>query len=160
MPTPQSAGGRLPVVTASLTTEVVRVTHGIREGLSLINKILTLDHSKWETTLLIGDVEHHTSRKTGPYPNQQMRISARPSTGYAALNYMNSSENDPDMQIVNSYNSRQPWPPIDLIFNGTTGAVFPRSAVIPIQDAREALAEWLETRNRPTCIEWQSIDSY
>lgn len=68
---------------------------------------------------------------------------------------------DPLMPIANSFNPKRPLPEVDLIFNGTTGAVFPRAAAIPISAARAALIEWLETRKRPTAsIHWRPYDSY
>lgn len=145
------------IVTASLTTDVARVTHGMPAAVRLIDEILTLDHVEWETTLYVGDVEFH-STKHGPYPNHQLRVSVRPSAGLAALNY--TDHDDPEMPIANSFNPKRPLPDVDLIFNGTTGSVFPRTAAIPIAAAREALIEWLETRTRPTCIEWRPYDSY
>jgi hypothetical protein len=145
------------IMTASLTTGVARVTHGMARSTRLVEEILTIDHLDWETTLFVGDVEFHRS-KDGPFPNQQLRISVRPSAGLAALNYMD--HDDPHMPIANSYNPKRPLPEIDLIFNGSTGSVFPRSALIPIGDARRALVQWLETRKRPTCIEWRPYDSY
>ena len=145
------------IVTASLTTGVARVTRGMTESARLVDEILKIDHVEWETTLSVGDVEFHRT-KEGPFPNHQLRISVRPSAGLAALNYMD--HDDPEMPIVNSFNPKRPLPDIDLIFNGTTGSVFPRTAAIPIADARNALVEWLETRKRPTCIEWRPYDSY
>jgi hypothetical protein len=145
------------IVTASLTTGVVRVTHGMPESVRLVDQLLTLDHVEWETTLSVGDVEFHRT-KNGPFPNHQLRISVRPSAGLAALNHMD--HDDPHMPIANSYNPKRPLPDVDLIFNGTTGAVFPRTAAIPIAVVRKALIEWLETRRRPTCIEWRPYDSY
>jgi hypothetical protein len=79
----QHEQGERLTVTASLTTGVGRVTHGMAESVSLIEEILTLDHVDWETTLSVGDVEFH-STKQGPYPNHQLRISVRPSAGIAA----------------------------------------------------------------------------
>lgn len=146
-----------PVVTASLTTGVARVTHGMRESTTLIDEILAISHDDWETTLLVGDGEFHRTRD-GPFPNHQLRISVRPTVGYAALNYMDND--DPHMPIANSYSLIRPLPEIDLIFNGTTGSVFPRSAAIPIDHARSALREWLATRARPTCIQWRPYDTY
>lgn len=67
---------------------------------------------------------------------------------------------DPQISIANSFNPKHPLPGVDLIFNGTAGAVFPRTAMISITDARNALIEWLETRKRPPCIEWRPYDSY
>jgi hypothetical protein len=145
------------VLTASLTTGIARVMHGIRDAATLIDEILTLEHTDWETTLLVGDVEFHQTAD-GPYPDHQMRVSVQPSAGYAALNY--ADNNDPTMSIANSYEPRRPFPRVYLIFNGETGAVFPPSAAIPIADARNALHEWLRTRRRPTCIEWRPYDTY
>lgn len=158
MTDPRYDVNELLIVTASLTTAVVRVTRGMSESLKLIEEILTLDHKNWETTLAVGEVEFHTTRKDGPFPDHQMRVSVRPSAGYAALNYMDNT--DADMTIANSYNPLRPLPEIDLIFNGTTGAIFPRTAVIPVPDARNALFEWLGTQRRPTCIEWRRYDRY
>lgn len=146
------------ILTASLTTGVACVTHGMQASVGLIDEILKIDHANWETTLLVGDVEFRRTKHGGPFPNHQFRISVRPSTGFAALNYMD--HDDPEMHIANSYNPRRPLPEVDLIFNGETGAVFPCTAVIPIAKARDALIEWLETRKRPTCIEWRPFDAY
>ena len=146
---------RRPVLTASLTSGVARVTRGLGESVVLIDEILTLNHRIWETTLSVGDVEFYQDRD-GPFPNHQMRVSVNPSLDGAALNYM---QNDVSrMPIVNSYNP-EPTIGVALIFSGTTGAVFPRSAVIPIVEARRALNEWLRTRHRPTCIEWRPFES-
>jgi hypothetical protein len=145
------------VLTASLTTDVARVAYGMRDAAALIDEILTLDHADWETTLMVGDVEFYQTRD-GPFPDHQMRVSVRPSAGYAALNY--TDNNDPTMSMANSYNPMRPLPGIFLTFNGDTGAVFPQAAAIPIDDARNALHEWLRTRRRPTCIEWRPYDTY
>lgn len=145
------------ILTASLTTGVARVEHGMQASARLVDQILMMEHTDWETTLYVGDVAFH-STTDGPYPNHQLRISVRPSTGYAALNYMD--HDDPHMSIANSYNPTRPPPEIYLIFNGETGAVFPPTAAIPIADARKALIEWLKTWKRPTCIEWRPYDPY
>lgn len=145
------------IVTALLTTGVARVSDGLRESLALIDEVLSTEHVDWESTLSVGDVEFHTSRE-GPFPNNQMRVSVSPSTGYAALNY--TDHDDPDHPIVNSFNPRRPLPEIYLIFNGTTGSIFPRTAAISIAEARKALVEWIETRARPTCIEWRPYDVF
>ena len=144
------------ILTASLTTGIARVAHGPREALQLIDFILATEHTEWETTLAIGEVEYHTTSQ-GPFPNHQLRISVSPRAGLAALNYM---DNDAEESIMNSFNPTHPVPEVDLIFSGSTGSVFPRTAAIPIKDAREALLEWIETWRRPTCIHWQPYDSY
>jgi immunity protein Imm1 of predicted polymorphic toxin system len=127
------------------------------ESVRLVDEILKMNHVDWETTLYIGDVEFHSTKK-GPFPNHQLRLSVRPTVGLAAINYMDHG--DPHMPIVNSYNPKRPLPDIDLIFGGATKSTFPRTAAIPITDARNALIEWLETQKRPTCIEWRPYDSY
>lgn len=156
MASPSSEPGRL-VVTATLTTGVARVTHGLGESIALIDEILTMNHADWETTLSIGDVEFYVT-SDGPFPNNQMRVSVSPEADCAALNYM--ANDDPSMPIANSYNPVDSPPAIDLIFNGTTGAVFPRSAAISIIDTKRALNQWLRTRRRPTCIEWRPFEGY
>jgi hypothetical protein len=145
------------IVTASLTTGVARVANGMPAALQLVDLVFRTDHSEWETTMYVGDVEFHRT-EDGPYPSHQFRISVQPATGYAALNYID--HDDPHMTIANSFNPQQPPPEVRLIFNGTSGSVFPRSAAIPIRHARAAAIEWLQTRKRPTCIAWQSFDNY
>lgn len=145
------------IVTAVLTTGVVTVTHGLEKSTRLVDEVLRANHVKWETTMFVGDAEVR-STKDGPQPNHQLRVSVRPSSGLAALNYMD--HDDLEMVIANSYNPARPLPEVDLIFNGETGAVFPRTAAIPIADARAAMVEWIETRRRPTCIEWRPYDNY
>jgi immunity protein Imm1 of predicted polymorphic toxin system len=145
------------IVTASLTTGIVRVVHGMTAAARLVDEIIETDHVEWETTMSVGTVEFHRT-KAGPFPNHQLRISVRPSIGYAALSYMD--HDDPQMPIANSYNPRLPRPRLYLVFNGSTGSVFPRAAAVPVVDARIALAEWLETWKRPTCIEWRPFDAY
>lgn len=145
-----------PILTSALTSGAARVTHGMQDSERLIDEILKLNHEDWETILSVGDVEFHQTRDRGPFPNHKMIVSAKPSSGYAALNYIDND--DLNMSVANSYNPRRPLPEIYLIFNGATGAVFPRTAAISIADARNALREWLQTRRRPTCIEWRPFD--
>jgi Immunity protein Imm1 len=141
------------VVTASLTSDVARVARGMRESVELIDEILGLDHETWESTLHVGDIEYHMS-KDGPYPNNQMRVSARPAVGVAALHYRD--HDDPEMSAAYSYTPTPPPSRIYLVFNGETGRLFPQSAIIPIGDVRAALVEWLHTRKIPRCINWRS----
>ena len=143
------------IVTASLTTGIACVVTGSTESLRLVEQILRTDHRDWETTLYVGDVEFHRS-KDGPFPNHQLRISVRPSAGCAALSYID--HDDKLMSIALSSNPRPYAADPHLVFNGATGAVFPRAAAISVSDARNALAEWLRTRRRPTCIRWVPFD--
>lgn len=143
-------------MTVSLTNGIACVAHGPKEALLLVDRILRTEHTEWESTLAVGEVEYHTTPQ-GPFPNHQLCISVSPRAGLAALNYM---DNDAEESIMNSFNPAHPLPEIDLIFSGSTGGVFPRTAAIPIQDARAALIEWIETRRRPTCVQWRPYDSY
>ncbi|MBB5800794.1 hypothetical protein F4560_000562 [Saccharothrix ecbatanensis] len=116
-----------------------------------------MDHTEWETMMYVGDSEFRVTQE-GPHPNHQLRVSVRPAYGFAALNYMD--QEDPHLTIANSYNPIRPVPDVDLIFSGSTGTVFPRTAAISIVDARSALVEWLMTRKRPSCIQWRPYDAY
>ncbi|WP_237048376.1 Imm1 family immunity protein [Lentzea guizhouensis] len=145
------------IVTAILTTQIGRVARGIIECTQLIEQVLHTEHTDWETLLSVGDVEFYSER-SGPYPNHQLRVSASPRNNIAALSYID--HDDPALSIANSHNPDDNSPFVALVFNGETGAVFPRSALIPIPRARAALMEWLNTRTRPTCIEWVPYDQY
>lgn len=145
------------IVTASLTSGIACVAHGMTASVNLVDEIIRMDHIEWETILLVGTVEFH-STKAGPFPNHQLRISVRPSTGFAALNY--TDHDDPLLTIANSFNPKRPLPDVKLVFSGSTGSMFPRTAAIPLADARKALLEWLDTWRRPTCIEWRPYDAY
>ncbi|MEV6240018.1 Imm1 family immunity protein [Lentzea sp. NPDC051838] len=145
------------IVTAILSTQIGRSAHGIIECEQLIEEILDTEHLGWETLLAVGDVEFYRDR-SGPYPNHQLRVSVSPKNGVAALSY--TDHDDPALSIANSHNPDGSSPAIDLVFNGDTRAIFPRSALIPISLARAALTEWLTTRSRPTCIEWVPYDEY
>jgi hypothetical protein len=146
------------ILTASLTSGTVRIARGREKCIELVNYIFTLDHEDWETTLNVGDVAFYQSRKDGPFPDHQLRVSVRPSLGVAALNY--TDNNDSDMTIVDSLNPNPISPEVMLIFNGATAAVFPASAAIPMAEAKRAVLEWLETRRRPTSIQWARYDEY
>ncbi|WP_218920630.1 Imm1 family immunity protein [Lentzea guizhouensis] len=144
-------------MTAVLTTGIVRVANGLEQSKQLVDEVLRTNHAKWETTMFVGDAEFR-STKEGPQPDHQLRVSVSPSAGLAALNYMD--HDDPEMVIANSYNPARPLPEVSLLFNGETGAVFPRTASIPITDARAAMIEWIQTRKRPRCIQWRPYDNY
>ena len=53
------------IVTASLTSGIACVAHGITGSVKLIDEILRMDHLEWETILSVGTVEFHSS-KAGP----------------------------------------------------------------------------------------------
>lgn len=148
---PQQSAPTRMTVTASLTTGIACVARGRAEAVKLVDQIVRTDHVEWETTLYVGDVEFHTS-KAGPFPNHQLRISVRPSASLAALMYID--HDDPIMSVAISFSPAGPAPDVKLVFNGAIGSVFPRSAAIPVIYARAALLEWLDSRRRPTCIDW------
>lgn len=141
------------VVTAVLATGIATVTRGEAASHALFETILTTEHTLWETLLYVGNEEFRQG-KSGPFPNHQLRISVKPRLGYAAINYQDHE--DPVLPNANSFNPAQPPPNVNLIFSGSTGAVFPNHSAISIHDARLALWEWLRTRKRPTCIQWRA----
>ncbi|OAP29032.1 Imm1 family immunity protein [Amycolatopsis sp. M39] len=145
------------ILTALLTTGTVQVVDGYDRSVRLIDDILGIEHVDWESTLNVGEEPYYQSKEFGPFPDHQFRISARASLGVAACNY--TDNNDPVMGNAISWNPR-PAGDAMLIFNGATGSVFPASASIPISLARESLLEWLNTRKRPTCIEWRPYDKF
>ena len=98
------------------------------------------------------------SRRAPGMPATGLPNTYHPSAGFAALNYID--HDDPLLAIANSFNPKRPLPEVKLIFSGSIGSVFPRSAAIPVADARKALLEWLHTWKRPTCIEWRPYDAY
>ena len=79
------------IVTASLSSGVARVAHGMRESVALIDEILEMSHTDWETIMSVGDVEFHQT-KNGPFPNHKLRISVNPAVGLAALNYVDHDD--------------------------------------------------------------------
>lgn len=145
------------VVTVTLSTGVAQVCKGTAEALKMFEEVLHTEHTTAETVMSIGDEEYLTSDK-GPWPNHQLRISASPSAGCAAINYMD--HDDPQMTIANSFNPSSDFSGVHLVFNGRVGSMFPQDAAIPISLARDALHEWLDTHKRPTCIEWRPYDHY
>lgn len=48
----------------------------------------------------------------------------------------------------------------ELMFDGEAGTNYPANAVIPRDQLRRAVEEYLETGNRPTCVDWQEHDRY
>jgi hypothetical protein len=145
------------IVTAVLTTGFACVAKGMRDSTRLVDEVLRLDHTEWETMMYVGDSEFRVTR-SGPHPNHQLRVSVHPASRFAALNY--TDHDDSDLVIANSYNPTRPLPDVDLIFSGSTGTIFPRTAAIPIVNARAALVEWLATWKRPTCIQWRPYDTF
>ncbi|WP_133853418.1 Imm1 family immunity protein [Labedaea rhizosphaerae] len=141
------------IVTAALTTRVVRVARGRDAAIELVDEILSMDHRDRETSLSIGDVEFYQSKTGGPFPNHQFRLSVRPSSAVGACNYIDNL--DLIMPVAYSWNPDKSWPDVDLILNGSTGAVFPPWSVISIDDVCRSLLEWLDTQKRPTCIQWR-----
>ncbi|GAA2977477.1 Imm1 family immunity protein [Actinokineospora diospyrosa] len=140
------------IVTATLSTGISRVTNGLSESVSLIEDVLNIEHVDWETILLVGDHEFYTTPE-GPVPNSQFRVSVRPSLGIAALNH--TDHDRADLPNVNSYNPIHLGRPAELIFSGTTGMVFPPGSAITIESAYVALIEWLQTFQRPACVQWR-----
>ncbi|QIZ34238.1 Imm1 family immunity protein [Saccharopolyspora sp. ASAGF58] len=89
----------------------------------------------------------------GPaYPTGRLRVSTSPATGWGAMNYWDHGT--PDGRVVDSLNpdSGERAPVLCL---DTDGADFPASAALPLDQVREAVAEYCRTGARPTCVQWQ-----
>ncbi|SFQ75471.1 Imm1 family immunity protein [Amycolatopsis rubida] len=141
------------ILTAALATGIAVAAEGKNAAAALVDQILDIDHTEQESVLCVGEQEFYTSKKNGPFPNHQFLVSVSTVYALAALTYRD--HDDPVMPIANSYNSERPLPELDLICDGETGAVFPRTALIPVSLARMGLLEWLDTWKRPACIEWR-----
>ncbi|GAA4884047.1 Imm1 family immunity protein [Saccharopolyspora cebuensis] len=86
------------------------------------------------------------------FPRGRLRITAYRDRGWGALNYMHPGA--PDGRLVDSYNPDAPNHAPALIFD-PEGADFPPSASLPLDQVREAVAEYARTGARPTCVQWQ-----
>ncbi|WP_394622089.1 Imm1 family immunity protein [Lentzea sp. JNUCC 0626] len=132
------------------------VTHGETRSFELIDAVLSMDHDTWETILYVGSEEFRQT-EGGPYPNHQLRISVNPRRGYAAINFQD--HDDPALPNANSFNPEPTPADLFLVFSGNTGAVFPSSAAIEVEQARAALRQFVVTRKRPTNIQWRPYGS-
>lgn len=47
-----------------------------------------------------------------------------------------------------------------VYFNQEDDVVFPARAVMPLDELRELVVEWVETGRRPGSIEWQAVNDY
>ncbi|WP_433871809.1 Imm1 family immunity protein [Saccharopolyspora sp. CA-218241] len=90
-----------------------------------------------------GAVEHR--------PGHQMRVNVDESRRWGAISYVAEGARG------GAWNTRNPAPPAatTVWFDGSTPTAFPRSAVLPLAEVREAVAEFCRTGLRPTCVRWQ-----
>lgn len=85
------------------------------------------------------------------FPDRRLLVSSNPTTGWGALNYFNPGAPDGLADSLNpDADENTPVLPLD-----TDGIDFPRSASLPLETVREAIAEYCRTGLRPTCVQWQ-----
>ncbi|WP_229679738.1 Imm1 family immunity protein [Saccharopolyspora thermophila] len=84
----------------------------------------------------------------------RLRVSTNPAIGWGALNYQG-----PDANLSDSYNPDASEHSLVLPLD-TDGIDFPRLASLPLDQVREAVAQYCRTGLRPTCVQWQLGEWY
>ncbi|GAA4864213.1 hypothetical protein GCM10023222_16080 [Saccharopolyspora cebuensis] len=87
------------------------------------------------------------------FPPGRLRITTDRENGWGALNYMHPGT--PDGDLVDSFNPDTDESAPVLLFDDEGGLLFPRSASLPLDQVRGAIAEFCRTGARPTCVRWQ-----
>ncbi|GAA4884090.1 Imm1 family immunity protein [Saccharopolyspora cebuensis] len=91
---------------------------------------------------------------TGPaFPDGRLRVTSEPGLGWGALNYVHRTREDG--ALVDSFNPAADETTPVVPFDDEGGIDFPRSASLPLDQVREAVAEYARTGARPTCVQWQ-----
>ncbi|GAB3543045.1 hypothetical protein J2S53_000380 [Actinopolyspora lacussalsi] len=87
------------------------------------------------------------------FPRHKLRVCTRPDLGWGAISYHNGTPEQQD--LVDSYNPRTTEETPALLFDPEGDLWFPASASIPLEQAREAIAEYCRTGQRPESVRWQ-----
>lgn len=66
----------------------------------------------------------------------------------------------PDRRAWITHTMQPPARPVELIYDTFTDSTFPADAVIPVDQLRAVVDEYLATGDRPTCVQWQEPDRY
>ncbi len=87
------------------------------------------------------------------FPGHKLRVCTTPATGWGAVSYHNGTPGKQD--LADSYNpdAREDTPA--LLFDPEGDLWFPASASLPLDQVRQAVAEYCRTGRRPQCIQWQ-----
>ncbi|SDK29701.1 Immunity protein Imm1 [Actinopolyspora mzabensis] len=136
------------VVTAILGREFhyARTTEEINE---IIDAVLATPHSQvyaWDRPC-----RESSDGASDEFPPHRLRISTHPG-GWASVNYHDGTPEHQD--LADSYNPTTEDTP-SLLFDPEGDLWFPASASLPLVQARQAIAEYCRTGQRPGCIHWQ-----
>lgn len=82
-----------------------------------------------------------------------MRLACPADQPWVALNYVSFGQSGG--ALVDSYNPHATEDTPALLFDPEGQLFFPASASLPLDRAREAIAEYCRTGQRPTCVQWQ-----
>jgi hypothetical protein len=64
----------------------------------------------------------------------------------------------PDLYAWITHNPRPAPDASELLFDPEAGTNYPAGAAIPVNQLRTAIEEYLQTGERPTCVQWQEPD--
>lgn len=96
-------------------------------------------------------------------PDHHVKIDVDGAARLGAICFVGPHSDAPDgydsaAWVTRTVEAVQDAPPIYL--DKATRTEFPRDAVVPFALVREALHEFRETGERPTCVQWQLSDVY
>jgi hypothetical protein len=77
------------------------------------------------------------------------------SNGWGAAYFRN-----PDLEAWITRNPQAPDRVPELLFDPEGGTNYPANAAVPVDQLRQAIEEYLDTGERPTCVAWQEHDRY
>ncbi|MGJ7907900.1 Imm1 family immunity protein [Actinopolyspora sp. H202] len=122
------------------------------ETADLVEAVLDTRYSQ----LYVWDRPCLSSDDGGPqFPGgHRMKITSR--DGWGALNYMDARPGTGEQgRLVDSYNPYATGETPSLLFDPEGDLWFPASASLPLDQVREAIAEYCRTGQRPESVRWQ-----
>lgn len=91
------------------------------------------------------------------FPRGRLLVSVDAFLGWGALHHMHPGV--PGGEIAYSYDPAEPNHAPGLILD-PEGVDFPHTASLPLDVVRQAVAEYMRTGVRPTCVQWQPGEWY
>lgn len=143
------------ILNASIANEEFQSAEQGEQAQTLIEKLLTADHSSWESRLYL------TEAVIGPdevdedwLPPHEVTLAVDPKAGYGAIRWVGIEP--PEGPYVTHNSAAEPE--VELLADGGTPHYFPRSAALPLSDIRKALLEFVSTCKRPGAVQWQEFN--